>query len=405
MKNIIYISLSCLLLLVIYSCNKTQTDFRKFQNGKEIIYTGNVASVITQPGNLRVGLKWKSSSDPSIVKYIVFWNNGADSQIVTVAAKTDSIKTIITGLQEFVYSFNIYSYDAKGNKSIGKEVDNVKAYGPIYESLLLNRGYNATTPYVVSANGYVKLNFIAPDTINIGTTINYTNRAGTPKSLVLSPDSSSITIPDFKSGTQVTYNSTFIPERTSIDVFAAPKTDIFPTIFGYAMCDKSLFKKVKLPNDMNPYEGDTDIDRLWNGATTPQGFPNIFHSDGAHSLPQTLTFDMGKLYNKLTQVEEIGRNCCHNPDDYEIWGIADITNAATTLQPNDGGWKAEAISKGWKLLKEVKRTDDGQAPLKSDLDNVNAPIRYIRVRVIHNSDNEGSYTNMTQISLFYDVFN
>jgi hypothetical protein len=257
----------------------------------------------------------------------------------------------------------------------------------------------------VSKEGYVTLNFITPDTINVGTTIKYTNRSGQIVEKVLKPDSSSITFPDYKSGTDITYNSSYIPNRNAIDVFNAPKIAVFPKIFGNAICDKSLFKKVKLPNDMNPYQGDTDIDRLWDGSTSPNGYPNIFHSDGAHQLPQTLTFDMGKVYSKLTQVEEIGRNCCHNPDDFEVWGIADITNAATTLQPNDSGWTAEAIAKGWKLLKEVKRTDDGQAPFKTDLNSNLPPVRYIRIRVIHNSDGDRSYTNMTQITLFNDVLN
>jgi hypothetical protein len=405
MKNIIYIVLSCLLLIIIYSCNKSQTDFKKFQGDKEIIYTGAVGQVIAQPGNLRVGLKWKSSSDPSIVKYVIYWNNKADSQIMNITTKTDSIKTIINGLQEFVYSFVIYSYDAKGNSSIPTEINNVKVYGPVYISTLLNRPYNASTPYVVSALGDVTLNFKTADTININTKINYTNRNGQNVTANLSGTDSVLVIHDLQSGTQVTYNSTYIPDRNSIDVFTAPKTDVFPTIFGYAMCNKSLFKKSALPNDMGPYEGDTDVDQLWNGSTTPQGFPHLFHADGNDVLPRTLTFDMGKVYKSLKQVEEIGRNCCNNPDDFEIWGIADITNAATNLKSNDPGWKAEAVAKGWTLLKEVKRTDDGMAPFKVNLDNNLPPVRYIRVRVLHNVNGETRYTNISQISLFYDVFN
>ncbi|SDE67962.1 protein of unknown function [Mucilaginibacter pineti] len=405
MKNIIYITLSCLLLFVIYSCNKSQTDFKKFQGDKEIIYTGAVGQVITQPGNLRVGLKWKSSSDPSIVKYVIYWNNKADSQVMNITTKTDSIKTVINGLQEFVYSFVIYSYDAKGNSSIPTEVNNVKAYGPIYVSTLLNRPYNAKIPYVVSPLGDVTLNFKTADTINISTKINYTNRSGQNVTVALSSADSVLTIHDLQSGSQVTYNSTYIPDRNSIDIFTAPKIDVFPTILGYAQCDKSLFKKSALPNDMGPYEGDTDVDQLWNGSTTPQGFPHLFHADGNDVLPRTLTFDMGKVYKSLKQVEEIGRNCCNNPDDFEIWGIADITNAATNLKSNDPGWKAEAVAKGWTLLKEVKRTDDGMAPFKVDLDNNLPPVRYIRVRVLHNVNGETRYTNISQISLFYDVFN
>lgn len=408
MKNIIYITLSCLLLFVIYSCNKTQTDFKKFQGNKEIIYTGAVGSVISESGNQRVGLKWKSSSDPSITKYIIYWNNKADSQVVNVDTKTDSIKAIIPGLQEFVYSFVIYSYDAKGNKSIATEINNVKVYGSIYQSTLLNRAYNATSPYTITDAGDLRLNFIAPDTINVGTTITYTKSDGQTAEAILSADSTSITLPGYKSGTEISYLSSFIPERGAIDVFTVSKPSSFPAVDGIVQCDKSLFKKSALPNDMGPYEGDTDVDRLWNGSTAPQGFPNLFHADGNDVLPRTLTFDMGKVYKRLVQIEEIGRNCCNNPDDFEVWGIADITNAATNLKSNDAGWPAESIAKGWKLLKEVKRTDQADqcmAPFKTDLNTGLPPVRYIRIRVIHNVNGESRYTNITQITLWANLLN
>jgi hypothetical protein len=407
MKKLIYILLGCLFLATWYGCQKDNhaTDYKKFYDGHEIVYTGAVGFAVVQPGNLEIGLKWKVSSDPSIVKYVIYYNNKADSQIVNISGKTDTIRAVIKGLAEYTYSFTIYSYDAKGNKSIPYEVNNAKVYGPFYIATLLNRPYDAATPYTITGDGYLKLNFLKPDTINVGTTIKYTDKNGVAAQKELSGDSTSITIPDYKSGTPISYNSSYIPVRDALDVFHALKTDAFPAVTGIVQCDKSLFKKLKLPNDMNPYEGDTDIDRLWDGSTSPNGFPNIFHSDGAHQLPQTLTFDMGKVYSKLIQVEEIGRNCCHNPDDFEVWGIADITNAATTLQPNDPGWTAEAISKGWKLLKEVKRTDDGQAPFKTDLNSNLPPVRYIRLRVIHNSDGDMSYTNMTQITFWANLLN
>jgi hypothetical protein len=114
---------------------------------------------------------------------------------------------------------------------------------------------------------------------------------------------------------------------------------------------------------------------------------------------------MGKIYKHLLSIEEIGRNCCHNPDDFEVWGITDLTNASTTLPANDPGWKAESIAKGWKLLKEIKRTDDGQAPLKTDFDSNVPPARYIRIRVLHNSNGENNYTNMTQITFWANLLN
>jgi hypothetical protein len=407
MKKLINLMLGCSLAAVWYGCQKDDhaNDYKNFFGGKEITYTSAVSSVIIQPGNLRVGLKWKASSDPSIVKYVVYYNNAVDSLVVNVSGKPDSIKAVVPKLAEYTYSFTIYSYDAKGNKSIPFEVNNARVYGANYQSLLSNREYNASAPYTFTDAGHLRLNFLLTDSTNVGTAIRYTNINGTPSEKILNKDSSAITIPDFKIGTPIIYNSFYRPERTAIDYFYAPRTNTFPTINSNIQCDKSLFREFPLPNDMGTYSDETKVRNLWNGSTTPQPYPNIFHSDDRATLPRTITFDMGRIYKRLTSIEEIGRNCCNNPDQFEVWGITDISNAATTLPSDNAGWKAEAIAKGWKLLKEVKRTDDGVAPYKTDFDASVPPARYIRIRILHNANGDTRNVNITQISFWANMLN
>jgi hypothetical protein len=396
MKNLIFL-FGSVLLVVLLSCKKQQTDFKDFFGGHEIVYTGSVDGVINRTGNLRTQLKWKSSTDPSIVKYVIYWNNKRDSQIVAINGKTDSVSVIIPNLQEFVYSFAIYSYDAKGNKSIPKQVDNVKVYGPIYQGGLLNRPYNANNPYTLNTNGSLVLNFNPPDTININTVIKYTNVAGTVVEKNLRPDSSSIYLRDYKLGTDVQYRSSYIPGRGSLDTFIVSAYSVFPRIYSYVLCDRLLFKEVHLPNDAGTYESGTSISKLWDGSVGPQGYPNIFHSDGSSGMPHTITFDLGKVYDNLARIEETGRDCCNNPDNFEVWGIDDITNAATSLRATNSGWKDESIAKGWTLLKEVVRGDDGKNAFMADLDNNGKPIRYIRIRIKHVTTGDGNYSNMSEI--------
>jgi hypothetical protein len=300
-------------------------------------------------------------------------------------------------IQEFVYSFAIYSYDAKGNKSIPKQVDNVKVYGPIYQGGLLNRPYNANNPYTLNTNGSLVLNFNPPDTININTVIKYTNVAGTVVEKNLRPDSSSIYLRDYKLGTDVQYRSSYIPGRGSLDTFIVSAYSVFPRIYSYVLCDRLLFKEVHLPNDAGTYESGTSISKLWDGSVGPQGYPNIFHSDGSSGMPHTITFDLGKVYDNLARIEETGRDCCNNPDNFEVWGIDDITNAATSLRATNSGWKDESIAKGWTLLKEVVRGDDGKNAFMADLDNNGKPIRYIRIRIKHVTTGDGNYSNMSEI--------
>lgn len=407
MKNLIYILFGCILSVIMYSCQKDNhaTDFRNFLDGHEIVYTGAAGPAVIQPGNLRVALKWKASSDPSITKYVVYWNNRADSQIVNINTRTDSVRTVIKGLAEYTYSFTIYSYDAKGNKSIPTEVNNVKVYGPVYTSKLLNRGYDAANPYVLNEDGSLVLNFITPDTININTVIKYTNGAGAASTATLLPNVKTITLPSYKLASPIQYQSSYIPERGAIDTFTVADYDTFPRVYSFVQCDKSLFRENPLPNDVGTYEGQTSVSKLWDGTIEPQNYPNIFHSDGSQRLPHHITFDLGKVYDNLGRIEETGRyegsnDRYHNPLDFQVWGIADITNAATTLSSSDPGWEAEAKSKGWVLLKECLRSDDGQAPMKFDLISNPPPVRYIRIRVMKVYSGDSNYSNMSELTFW-----
>ncbi|RZA00486.1 MAG: hypothetical protein EOP47_13835 [Sphingobacteriaceae bacterium] len=397
MKKIKYIIYSCLAALTIYGCEKDrQTDFKDFLGDKEIIYPGAAGQVTSQVGDLRVKLKWKASTDPSITKYIIYWNSRTDSQIVNVTTKVDSISTVIDGLNEYTYSFTIFSADVKGNRSIAKEVNNVKVYGPTYTSGLLNRGYDAVSPYVVNADGTITMHFITPDTININTEIKYTNAVGMPVSLLLPPDQNNITLPDYKSGTAVTYRSSYIPERGAIDTFYVNQFDEFPQIERIVPCDKSLFRATNRPNDVRAEYG-TTIDKLWDGSVGPQGYPNIFHSN-EETFPHQLTIDLGKVYGNLYEMEETGRDCCHNPDQFEVWGNEQLND--TDLRANQSGWREEAIAKGWTLLADVVRNDNGNAAFKFQLNNNGKPIRYIKLRIKKTANNNPNSSNISEISLW-----
>ncbi|QEC80592.1 hypothetical protein FSB76_24160 [Mucilaginibacter ginsenosidivorax] len=378
--------------------NNQQTDFKKYLGDHELVYTGAVGKVIVQPGNLEIGLKWKSSTDPSITKYIIYYNNKSDSAIININGPTDTVRAVIKGLSEYTYSFTIYSSDAKGNRSVPVEVNNAKVYGPIYASNLLNRGYDALNPYTLNDDGSLTLNFIAPDTINIKTVIKYTNAKGESAEAELLPKVNSITLPSYKLASPITYQSSFIPERGAIDVFTVSKFDSFPRIYSYVQCDKSLFKDdASLPNDVYADYG-TSLSKLWDGSVGPQAYPNIFHTNDMQ-LPHTFTFDMGKIYDNLGRIEETGRSSDHNPVDFEVWGIADIANAATKLKSTDAGWSAEMASKGWTMLKECIRTDDGKQAVRFDITNNPVNVRYIRIRVIKTIDNS-NLSNWSELTFW-----
>lgn len=403
-KNYYICSWVALVFLVqILGCSKKPTDYRSFLEGKELVYPGVIGNPQVFPGNGRLMLTWNPNSDPSIKKYIVYWNNNADSLVINAVSHSpsDTVKCIINNLLEYTYTFFIYSYDSSGNRSVTTEISNAKVYGPIYRSGLHNRPVNTSNPSVVNPDGSATLHFLPLiDTINITTTIKYTNNTGATVTSLLSPDSGNITLPDYKTGTKVIYQSSFIPKKGAIDTFPTVAYDTFPPVYTYVMCNKSLFNTINLPKDLQAYDGSTYLARIWDGNMQVRDYPNVFHSSGSPSTPATITFDMGKVYNNLGRIEETGRACCHNPNDFEVWGIADTTGAISKLAGNDAGWKADVTAKGWKMLAEVIRTDNGVAPFDADLMNNPPPVRYIIIRILQTT-NQSGYVNMSQVT-FWD---
>lgn len=393
-------------LVCLLACTQKIDDFKDFLNGQEVKYPGVITKSFTRGGNNRLGVGWSPSPDPSVTKYKVFWNNYRDS--VEVAASThspgDTIYTIINNLQEYVYSLFVYSYDAAGNRSIPTEITNARVYGGSYAQNLMNRPFSAVEPYKLlnDEGNEVQLNFLSADPSNTATYIRYISTGDVMKEVVLSPAQNSITLNDYKYGTKVAFQSKYTPNEIALDSFLTTIVDTFPKIeFGIVKAPKNLFQVVSMPNDVGPWDGGTSVAKLWDGSTTPQGWPNIWHSNGDKQLPHHFTFDMGKAYDSLRTIEVTGRDCCHNPVDYEIWGIEDITNAATTLPGNDPGWKDEAIAKGWTLLKEVVRTDNGVGPYTLALSDQTPKMRYIRFRIKRVASNESAYSNMSEVTIGY----
>jgi len=388
------------------ACTRQATDYRSFLNGQEITYPGKIINPNVATGNLRLLLTWMPSPDPSITKYVVYWNNYADSTIVTATSHSpsDTVKCLITNLAEYSYTFFIYSYDNKGNRSVLTELDNAKVDGPIYQSGLHNRPLDPAKPAIVNPDSSATLYFLAPyDTINITTRIRWVRMAGDTVTNYLPPASDSIVVPLFKRGTKVLVQSSFLPNRSAIDSFytlspdtAAPYKPII-----YIMCDKSKFKPVNLPNDLVAGFG-TTLPTIWDGNMQPRGYPSVFHSDGSGTppLPGTITMDMGQVYNSLAKVEETGRTCCHNPQEFEVWGIADTTGAISPLLPSNSGWKADMTTRGWTLLGDIIRADDGVAPYDALLQSNPPPVRFLIVRFVSDVDNSG-YINLSQMTFWY----
>ncbi|HVI43854.1 MAG TPA: DUF4998 domain-containing protein [Chitinophaga sp.] len=215
------------MLLLAVSCAKEATKYKELLNETEIIYPGPVSSLTARAGNQRALLQWQPSPDPGITGYVIYWNNNLDSLRLTASGTSrDTVRTLISGIGEYVQNFVLYTVDGKGNKSVGQSLSGIRIYGPLYISSLVNRPLNASKPPVaLPGNGY-KLYFSATDTaLNINTRLTFYDAAGKVQTADLSAKQDSVILSQATAGTKVAVRSAYIPALTAIDTFNVAYSD------------------------------------------------------------------------------------------------------------------------------------------------------------------------------------
>lgn len=404
MKLIFNIAMALVIGMVV-GCKKYDDDYKSFLNDKETVYPGLIKKLGYRAGNLRTALFWSPSPDPSITKYVILWNNGANSMEVpaTTHNPTDVVTAIVPSLNEYVYSFSIISYDKNGNKSIGVELNNVRVYGANYTATLLNRSYNATNPYQFLPNGDLQLNFNRRDTMNVSTTIRYTNMAGATATVELAANDNSIVVPNYKLNTPIQYRSSYEPELNAYDKFNVSEFADFPAIIKITESDKSLFREFFLPGDANSAYGWV-LSHLWNNRMYKSSSDNPdegFHTGGV-GLPQAFTIDLGarmQLDNFRLWQRDNALYRVANLKRFEVWG----SNSPNPNGSFDATWTKLQTFDSFKpsgpgAVTEADRTF-ARAGEKFTFPTGIPEVRYVRFRVLETWGN-ANYIHLTELSFF-----
>lgn len=219
--NIIYLFLSLGLLFA--SCTDMNHVSKEFLT-PEIRYAGSPDTINVLSGQERLVLNFRLA-DPSISQLKIYWNNKTDSLIqdVVMDVSPKAFNIEIPDLEEKTYSFEIITFDDKGNKSITKTATG-RAYGDSYWASLLNtplKAYlNDTVP--TTADG----KWGSPDATALGMELYYTNLSGEEISVYVEVPKSETEIFDnklslerYKNGTPIRYRTLYFPEKTAIDTF------------------------------------------------------------------------------------------------------------------------------------------------------------------------------------------
>lgn len=210
--------LSCCMVISCYmiSCSDMTDDYKKYLEGGEIIYPAKADSLETHSGKYRIELQWLLLSDPSITSATAYWNAGRDSQTTFInrtPGAIDTIKMIINDLDEGLYTFEIYTFNADGDKSVSAEVIGT-VYGDKYEASLL------TEPYLLfyDMEKGAGITWKSETENVIGNEINYTSNTGETVALFVKKGDTIFSLPNFDRTNSVSFRTAYLPPN-AIDTF------------------------------------------------------------------------------------------------------------------------------------------------------------------------------------------
>ncbi|MCK3685430.1 DUF4998 domain-containing protein [Maribellus sp. YY47] len=292
MKKITIILTFVLSIVFLFNaCDKMEDIHGKYLEG-DIIYAPKPLQTQTFAGKNRIKVKYYLINAVNINKCIVEWNNGENSQTVEISPNTpiDSVEFLINNLEEKSYLFKIYTIDKNGNRSVKEQVTG-SAYDTKYIAGLTNR------PIIGIEGGgtvdSVVVTWGTPPQGNTKVEYSYTREDGEIVSETITPDIDRVVIRGWKSESDLTYKSYYIPEETAIDTFAsAEASEVLPVYIEFEgiKISKSKWEIVEFSTE-EPAEGapnglasaaiDDDLGTFWhtqwNGGNP--GYPHHFIFD------------------------------------------------------------------------------------------------------------------------------
>lgn len=205
------------------SCT-TMDEYKKISGEKEIIYTGKIEQVEVLPGDGRLQITGICQSDPKIVKCRIYWDLRTDSIDVPVDMSNGPfIVAQEIALPEKSYNFDIFTYDADGNRSIPVNIVG-KSYGDKYRSTISNR--LVKTFEEQDNDAVIEWMEINLSMYAIETEVVYTNKSDQQVKVTVPLKDMKTTLTDYKPQTEVKYTTLYNPDGKSLDIFRSTTNTI-----------------------------------------------------------------------------------------------------------------------------------------------------------------------------------
>lgn len=206
------------LMLILYSCSPMDEYLDKYTDRKEKQYTGIVNPAMMYSGENRVVFVGYLMSDPKISQIKIYWNERQDSLLRDIE-RTDGIDELIIpiALPEGGYNFEVFTFDKEGNSSIPVYLS-ATSYGAAYKELLKDR----LIKNLVKDSSNVYIEWYSADPTSPFVEITYPLQDGGNKTIRVSPDSTKVTLVNYKRKSTFSMKTFYLPDEMAIDTF---KTD------------------------------------------------------------------------------------------------------------------------------------------------------------------------------------
>ncbi len=316
------VRVNCLLIttlfLTIFSCGDMDETYRHFWDDGEKIYPAPADSLKVYSGKNRVAISWIVKGDPNVKMAKIYWNNRTDSLEVPFQStgKKDSLYVLIEDLVEGTYSFDVFTYNGKGNKSVPRSVVGT-VFGDSYGNALLPR-------YMQSAfhdNNTLTITWGSPaDETSIGSEIYYKSSEGKKTKVLADNFAETTTIAEFvpELNPTISYSTIYVPPM-SIDTFYSPIQQIqakgAPIFFpktGWGATASSFDSRSG--SSYRPPQNTIDgkLNTMWVNQISPQTY-----------YPHTLTIDMGSIIEDVAGISIVVKRRNETPRLIDVYVSSD----------------------------------------------------------------------------------
>jgi hypothetical protein len=348
MKKIIYII--PILLISLYSCSDMNDNFQKYLDKGEIIYTGTLDSLKTYGGYKKIQLNWMMNADSRIKEIVILWNQKKDSTILIVdRSAVDKVgfykdSVILNNMNEGSVTFQVYTRDGNGHKSVVKEITG-QVYGDTYKSSVGLKIPRILYSQTQNGKDYVLAFEKSTDELLVTTYLTYYTKTSdgslVEKTIEIPNNETSVTLENDSIGTWVKYHGVFLPGKTALEGFNGKEESFQIPIYndGWNISADSQRRGSQAPNNLL----DGNVSSCWY-SSTKRNYPHWIYLDLGHDQSFTQLYLWNGPYDSDTNKAYIEVS-----EDGNTWSQVNVKDSSV----DSNGHYIFALTTKTKLAKMV----------------------------------------------------